>query len=148
MPTLATLKIELFKLAFATLITYLYLKADFAPKEGVFESLASTMANSAATILGFLITAIALFATIMDRSLLKNLRATGGYQVLIRNSFMCGALYLALLALSVSFLLPWEHHKDKLFTVLIFLGSLSVVHLAAAGYTFYKVIITMSRSGS
>lgn len=146
MPTLEAILIESSKVLAAIAMTILYQQAELKTETATLTTIASATASSAGTILGFLITAIALLASVMDRNLIRNLRSTGGYQVLIRGSFTCGAVHLALLTQSIVFLLPWENHKSILFSAIIFTGSLCVIYLATTGLNFYRVIMAMSRS--
>lgn len=64
-------------------------KYNFRFQPGEISMLSGVLAGASGTILGFLITAIALMASVMDRDLLKNLRATGG-----TGSLSPGALYV------------------------------------------------------
>ena len=145
MATLAKLA-SLFKIATAASITWLFHSYNFKFQAGEISTLAGAVASSAGTILGFLITAIALMASVMDRNLLKNLRATGGYRSLIAGGFFCALLYLLLLASSICLLLPWAGNKDMLLLLNVFLGSLAAIQLASAGIGFYRIIMSISRS--
>lgn len=144
MITLAKL-IELFKLTAAIFITWLFHRYNFCFQPGEISTLAGVLAGSAGTILGFLITAIALMASVMDRDLLKNLRSTGGYRSLISGSFVCACLFLLLLASSVCLLLPWGGEKQLLLLLNVFIGSLAAIQLAGTGLGFYRIIMSISR---
>ena len=137
--------IELGKLLFSSMATWKFYKYGFDLNDSNISTLATAIAGSAGTILGFLITAIALMASVMDRDLLKNLRSTGGYRVLISGSFICAGLFLLLLALSLSLLLPWANHKDILLLCTIFIGALAGVNLITTGIGFYRVILSISK---
>lgn len=106
--------------------------------------IAQTLASASGTILGFLITAIALMASVMDRSLLANLRATGGYQVLIKRFFVCAALHLCLLTVSIALLFPFN--SDLLLVFAVFFATGATTYLVSAGWGFYRVIKAMSKS--
>lgn len=138
--------IELFKLSTAILITWMFHRYNFSFQPSEISTLASVLAGAAGTVLGFLITAIALMASVMDRDLLKNLRSTGGYRVLISGSFVCAFLFLLLLASSVSLLLPWAGDKQLLLLLNVFIGSLAAIQLASAGIGFFRIIMSISKS--
>lgn len=138
--------IELFKVVAAIAITCLFYQQDFRFQDGEISTLAVAIAGSAGTILGFLITAIALMASLMDRALLKNLRSTGGYSSLIGGSFFCASLYLLLLASSVSLLLPWGGNSKFLLHTTVFIGSLAAIQLASTGVGFYRIIMAISKT--
>ncbi len=137
---------ELFKLLIAAGATIVFHKKNFSFQPVDIAALANALASSSGTILGFLITAIALMASVMDRSLLKNLRATGGYRVLISGSFTCAALFLVLLGLSLSLLLPGASHAYWLLLATVFIGVLAAVNLAISGLSFYSVIMSISKN--
>lgn len=145
MNTSGTLR-ELFKLTIATGATVAFHKTDFLFSSSDITTLANAIASSSGTILGFLITAIALMASVMDRSLLKNLRATGGYRVLISGSFTCAGLFLILLGLSLSLLLPGASRAYWLLLATVFVGVLAAVNLAHSGLGFYRVIMSISKT--
>ncbi|QVM94155.1 hypothetical protein JYG36_13565 [Pseudomonas sp. SORT22] len=137
---------ESFKLLIAAGATIVFHRREFSFQPSDITTLANAIASSSGTILGFLITAIALMASVMDRGLLKNLRATGGYRVLISGSFTCAALFLTLLALSLSLLLPGASQAHWLLLATIFVGVLAAINLALSGLGFYRVIMSISRS--
>ena len=137
--------LELFKISTAILITWLFHRYNFNFQPGEISTLAGVLAGASGTILGFLITAIALMASVMDRDLLKNLRATGGYRILISGSFVCAFLFLLLLASSVCLLLPWAGEKRLLLLLNVFIGSLAAIQLASAGIGFYRIIMSISK---
>lgn len=126
-------------------ITLAFYYHEFSFLDSDLKTLATALAGSAGSILGFLITAIALMAAVMDKALLINLRATGGYAVLIKRSFACAALHLALLALSICLLLPWSGDKRWLLLATVFCSCMCATYLASAGYSFYRVIMALSR---
>jgi hypothetical protein len=138
--------LEFFKYGSAAALTWIFNRSDFSFQASDLSTFASAIAGSAGTILGFVITAIALMASVMDRDLLKNLRATGGYKTLIKGSFVCAALHLILLALALSLLLPWSAHKPQIILGVIFTGTLCALNLATTGLGFYRVIMSISRS--
>lgn len=137
--------IELFKLSTAIFMTWMFHEYNFRFQPGEISTLAGVLAGASGTILGFLITAIALMASVMDRDLLKNLRATGGYRILISGSFVCAFLFLLLLASSICLLLPWAGEKQLLLLLNIFIGSLAAIQLAGTGLGFYRIIMSISR---
>lgn len=137
--------LELFKLSTAVFITWMFHSYNFCFQPGEISTLAGVLAGAAGTILGFLITAIALMASVMDRDLLKNLRTTGGYRILISKSFVCAFLFLLLLASSVCLLLPWAGEKRLLLLLNVLIGSLAAIQLASTGMGFYRIIMSISK---
>lgn len=138
--------IELCKVIASAAITWLFYREGFRFQAGELSTLAGAVAGCAGTILGFLITAIALMASVMDRDLLKNLRTTGGYSSLIGGSFLCASLYLLLLAFSVCLLLPWGGGTELLLHVTVFVGALASIQLASTGLGFYRIIMAISKT--
>ena len=144
MITLAKLP-ELLKISIAIVITWMFHRYNFSFQPSDISTLAGVIAGSSGTILGFLITAIALMASVMDRDLLRNLRSTGGYRSLISSSFLCACLFLILLASSVCLLLPWGNNKQFLLLLNVFIGSLAAIQLASTGMGLYRIIMLISR---
>jgi len=64
-----------------------------------------TLAQVAGTMLGFMLAALAVVASITDTELLKRMRATGHYNALLQNLFTGAALFLGCAILSLLALL-------------------------------------------
>lgn len=137
--------LELFKISIAAVITWMFHRYNFSFQPADISTLAGVIAGSSGTILGFLITAIALMASVMDRDLLRNLRSTGGYRSLISSSFYCACFFLILLASSVCLLLPWGDNKQFLLLLNVFIGSLAAIQLASTGMGLYRIIMSISK---
>ncbi|QXG27193.1 hypothetical protein [Pseudomonas viridiflava] len=137
---------ELFKALLAGSIAYAFVRYDFALDTNEIASLGAAVAGCSATILGFLIAAVALMASIMDRTLMANLRATGGYQKLMLDSFICTGLHLILMVSALSLLLPWRSGRGMILIFTVFLAGLAWLKLVTTGAGLYRVIVRVSRA--
>ncbi|WP_147476522.1 hypothetical protein [Pseudomonas coronafaciens] len=133
------------KLLGAGSIAYGFESYRFAFQPGEISAIGSALAGCSATILGFLIAAVALMASVMDRTLVANLRATGGYQKLIFDTFVCTGLHLFLMASSLTLLLPWSSGKDGILLLSVYLAALAWITLVTTGAGLYRVIMRASR---
>ena len=145
MPTLAG-KTELFSVAVAASLTYMAANSQIQFSSLDINDIGTVIAGAAGTLLGFLMTAIALMASIMDRDLLKNLRATGGFSVLMRRAFTSAGLQLLLLIVAISLLYPWgDEYKKTVVLLLLFVSSVAFTYLFCVGSSFYQILMRVSR---
>ncbi|ENO0459396.1 hypothetical protein ACAK56_003423 [Salmonella enterica] len=121
------------------LLAYLAAGRDSAGLYGI----VTTMAGLAGTLLGFLITAVALLTAVMDRTLLTNMRKTGHYQRLMKGIFQTSGLFLMQIILLVICLFLSGKVLYYVFCFTIFVAALSLYGLFQNGVRFYNVIATM-----
>lgn len=103
-------------------------------------SAAGVIAGVSATLLGFILTAVALVTALMDRVLLRNMRKTKHYQVLMRDSFTTCGLLLVTLAISICSLVAPSHALLYVFSAVLFALTLSLLFVFESGSRFSKVI--------
>ena len=89
------------------------------------------IASIAGTILGFLLTAVAMLTAVMDRKLLENMRKTGHYQVFITDCFINCLLLLLTTILGVSTLFLSLPTLNYIFLGMIFFSISSIFKLAS-----------------
>lgn len=106
--------------------------------------IAGVIAGVSGTLLGFLITAVALLTAIMDRTLVANMRKTGHYQRLVFDSFStCAALLGTVVTSILSLFLDGCLHY-VVFTLMLFVLCLGVLYAVEAGRRFSNVISNLS----
>lgn len=103
-------------------------------------SAAGVIAGVCATLLGFLIAAIALITALMTNTLISNMKKTGHYKVLMSDTFMTCWLLLLSLAISTASLLIGPPALKFIFTSTIFVFSLGLLYVLEAGRRFAIVI--------
>lgn len=103
-------------------------------------SAAGVIAGVSATLLGFLITAVALITALMDRTLIINMRKTGHYRVLVGDAFLTCGLLLATLAVSTASLVLTEAPLRLVFSATLFGLALSLLFVFESGRRFSLVI--------
>lgn len=106
--------------------------------------IAGVLAGVSGTLLGFLITAVALLTSVMDRTLMVNMKATGHYQRLVKETFHTCFMLLVVLMISVGSLLLNEHAVQCLFIALMFFSVLACLYMIEAGQRFSVVITSLS----
>lgn len=102
--------------------------------------IASTFASIAATLLGFIIAALSILASLMDRTLLKNMNKTGHFDVLL--SELHGAALAFLLVLVVALISLFVSYPWLQVGIAVCAGTMAigVLMLTEAGRKFFRVI--------
>lgn len=116
--------------------------SDF--KDDKLQSIAGVIAGVAGTLLGFLITAVALLTAVMDRTLIANMRKTGHYQRLVEDTFTTCTLLLGAVVASIVSLFFAGEHLHWAFSVVVLLCMLSLLYVFEAGRRFSVVIKALS----
>lgn len=106
-------------------------------------AISAAVAGAAGTLLGFLLTAVALLTAVMDRALVANMRKTGHYQRLVRESFVTCGWMLATLVMSVVNMLLAGQPLFVAFCLTIFLSTFSTLQLIEAGVRFTRVFVIL-----
>lgn len=113
------------------------------------DQVSGVIASVSGTMLGFLLTSIAILTSVMDRSLLANLRATGGFKFIMDRLFFCCSLLLIVILISLVLLFIENSKTLALLQVgLAFSGAFSVTFLVSTGSKLYRVVSRLSSPGS
>lgn len=113
------------------------------------DQISGIVASVSGTMLGFLLTSIAILTSVMDRSLLANLRATGGFQFIIDRLFFCCGLLLTVIMISLVLLFVSTPPKLAYLQVgLAFFGTLSSTFLISTGTKLHRVFSRLSSPSS
>lgn len=102
--------------------------------------IASTFASISATLLGFIIAALSILASLMDRTLLKNMNKTGHFSVLLDELRVAAEFFLLVVVVSlISLFLPSPVLQAG---IAVSAGAMScgVLVLVKAGWKFFRVI--------
>lgn len=128
-----------FSIVMAATVTLLYYKYGVLTPEQIY-TVSGVITGLTATLLGFIITVAALIFALIDRTLVKNLRATGHYDVLMRDATFCCLLLLISCVVSLACLIfPTESVRNAFLTLLFFL-SISFVYVFQSGRRFAMVL--------
>ena len=104
----------------------------------------TTLSSVFATLLGFIITAIALLASLLDKPLLKNMQKTGHYRRLMTDAFdTCLVLLMLVLTCLIGLMLQ-SQHQEIVIAILIGLVVMSVLCLLQTGRRLFNVIKVIS----
>ncbi len=125
-------------------ITFLFYGYCTMPTESQLYEIAKVLAGVSGTLLGFLITAITLLTAVMDRQLVANMRRTGHYQRLLKETFYTCAFLLILLVNSIFMLFIKGDFLNYSAYGLVFFSIFSLWHVIKAGYRFCNIFIVMS----
>lgn len=135
-------------LLFATVVTlYCWQLSPFNGLEADdLRSASSTVAQIAATMLGFMIAALSILATITNTVLVQNMQKTGHFLFLLRRMYFAAISYGLTMLVALMGVIANEIPVWAILTV-IFLVSLSTALLVDFGYRFWMVL-THLRPGS
>lgn len=142
---------ELLKLIFCILIPFVsaYLFYTYVPYHFDVENsqtskfeIAKFTATISATLLGFLLTAVAVLTALMDKTLIANMRLTGHYPKFLKMAFLASFIFLIVTILGFLVLLLYPiHYAFIVFCLMIGFFILALLLLLITGYSFYKMII-------
>ncbi|ECA8970981.1 hypothetical protein LE270_03290 [Salmonella enterica subsp. enterica serovar Hillegersberg] len=133
----------LLNLALCVFLTVPFAYLAIAKDDTALYGIATAMAGLAGTLLGFLITGVALLTAVMDRTLLTNMRKTGHYQRFIKGIFLTSWLFLVQIILLVICLFLSGKFLYYMFCSTMFVAACSYFGLFRNGVRFYNVIATM-----
>ena len=109
------------------------------------DQISSLIASVSGTMFGFLLTSIAILTSVMDKSLLANLRATGGLKFIIDRLFFCCGLLLIVMLTSIVLLFVDTPKKLACLQVgLAFFGTFSATFIISTGEKLYRVVSRLS----
>lgn len=122
-----------------------WMNACFSSEE--LRTIAGTAAQISATMMGFLLAALAILASIANMRLLRNMQRTGHYQVLLGRMLVSAAMFFLLLIFSMSVLVV----PDSIPHVIEFGGGLmigSCYALTDAIWKFSAVLFSLKPNGT
>ena len=103
--------------------------------------IAKFTATISATLLGFLLTAIAVLTALMDKTLIANMRKTGHYPKFLRLAFFTSSVFLIVTVLAfLVLLLNRTDYPSMAFSLMIGFLVLALFLLIRTGYSFFKII--------
>ena len=94
--------------------------------------------------LGFIITAIALLASLLDKPLLKNMQKTGHYKRLMTDAFYTCLVLLVLVLTCLIGLMLQSKHQEIVAAILIGLVVMSMLCLLQTGRRLFNIIKVIS----
>ncbi|MDV0786230.1 hypothetical protein VC623_16560 [Citrobacter amalonaticus] len=107
-------------------------------------NLMTTLAGVFATLLGFIITAITLLASLLDKPLIRNMQKTGHYRRLMTDAFdTCMVLLVVVMTCLVGLMLT-ESWQTKLIAVITGLVMTAVLYLCQTGRRLFNIIHVLS----
>lgn len=109
-------------------------------------TIAATLAAIGATMMGFLLAALAVLASIAGTRLLRNMQRTGHYHVLLSRLLLSALFFLLLMLASVAAMLLVRSYPP-IWTIIISLLLASVVTLIDASQKFAMVLFSLKPSG-
>lgn len=93
--------------------------------------------------LGFLVAATTLVTALFDRTLISNMRKTGHYKVLMNDTFLCCAMLLLTIVVSVAALVVEENILKFVATAVSFTFTLSMLYVYESGRRFSLVVMAL-----
>ena len=106
-------------------------------------SISSVLIGTSGTILGFMIAAISIIAALMDRTLIKNLKKTGHFGILMNGAIATCALLLLTIINGIANLFLQCLQLELGMLAVLFLGGLSFTYLLESGIRFKNIITSL-----
>jgi hypothetical protein len=91
--------------------------------------------------LGFLVTALSIFATLLDRDLIKRLINTGHFKGLITLMFIAAAAFLLSTLVGIAALFAAHSTAMTVTAIATGLTACALLLLSLAGYRFYLILV-------
>lgn len=101
--------------------------------------IAKLIATISATILGFLLTAVAMLTAIMDRKLVENMRKTGHYRIFIVDCFLNIFILLIVISLGIACLFTVNPHLSKFLYLTLLFAMTALFMLIEQGRRFLLI---------
>lgn len=101
--------------------------------------IAKLISSISGTILGFLLTAVAMLAAVMDRKLVENMRKTGHYRVFIVDCFINCLLLLCAMIFGIVTLFTVNPYLSYVFYIMIFFSVTATFFLITQGHRFLLI---------
>ena len=99
-------------------------------------NLANALATVSGVLFGFLLTAIAMLASLPERRLIENMRRTGHYRVLMRGAFLASGVHFCALVVSLFALFTEGRVAVGALTVAIGIETYAILLTARFGNRF------------
>lgn len=133
-----------FAAGFVATMTLCYVKLPLFPEKDL-ASILGTIAQSSASMMGFMIAALAILASIADKPLIKGMQSTGHYRDLLRTIFSASAIFALAFLVSTTVLVGMDTLR---FWRELLLGTLvaGAVSIAQTGWKFWLVLANISPS--
>lgn len=125
-------------------VAYLADQALWGLDEPRLLGVATTLSGLSGTLLGFLVAALSVLVAVSDKPLIRNMRKTGHFTVLLKNLFGAAVAFLLTLIFAGASLfleLPLLHFATIITTVLL---VNALYFFVIAGRRFYKVMMFVS----
>lgn len=103
-------------------------------------SVATAIAALSGTALGFLVTALSIFAALYTRDLVQRLQRTGHYEQVINKMFLSAALFMGSAIAGVFCLFASDSAAQVVLGVDVGLVTTALAFLLVSGYQFYLVL--------
>ena len=101
--------------------------------------IAKLITGISGTILGFLLTAVAMLTAVMDRTLVENMRKTGHYRVFIIDCFVNIFLFLIVISLGIICLFFTNPYLSYILYGILFFTSTAIIMLIEQGRRFILI---------
>ncbi|MCV2444777.1 hypothetical protein ACG907_02775 [Acinetobacter bereziniae] len=101
--------------------------------------IAKLICSISGTILGFLLTAVAMLTAIMDRKLVENMRKTGHYKVFIVDCFVNCFVFLITIILGITCLFTINPNLSYIFYLMILFAMTALFMLVEQGRRFLLI---------
>lgn len=98
--------------------------------------IAKLIASICGTILGFLLTAVAMLTAVMDRKLVENMVKTGHYRVFIVDCFINIFFFLVSIVLGIAILFLINPYLSYVFYIMLFFTISAILLLVEQGRRF------------
>ncbi|ENF7218587.1 MULTISPECIES: hypothetical protein [Serratia] len=132
------------KLIVGVVIAVIYwFKLPHMPAPAV-SNLMTTISSVFATLLGFIITAITLLASLLDKPLLRNMQKTGHYKRLMTDAFDTCLVLLVLVLCCLIGLMLTVKQQEILVAGLIALVIMSILCLFQTGKRLFNIVKVLS----
>ncbi len=130
-------------LLLSCVVTFLFYQYGGAISDKSIQAVASVVSGIASTLLGFLVTAIALMASLGDAELIKNMKGYGKYVTLLNGAFYNCTMLLLLIICCISCLFTDGKLLNVLFLFTVFIFSHSVYCSVDSGKRFYNILVVL-----
>jgi hypothetical protein len=128
------------RLFVAVFVCFIYVRFGGSIPEDRLVTLAQLFASVAGVFLGFLLTAVALVASLGDRILISNLKKTGHFARMMRDAFTACRLLLAVTVLSLTVLFGDPQSLRVGMALVVFLSVLACLYAVQCASRFAAVI--------
>jgi hypothetical protein len=130
------------KIVLAGLVAFCFWKWSAASSSQLYAA-GGVVAGVCATLLGFMIAAVAIITALVEKTLIANMRKTGHFRVLMRDTFLTCGFMLATMAVSCIALVVNDSLLKPVGTAIAFLLTLSLSYAFVSGRRFSMVVMAI-----